>query len=238
MGKNVFRISCTLPDGGESKKDLLVKRTPPNEKPDSISLTGSANSSGNYLSWSKSNDTDFSFYKVLRSTSDSTPTYPANNYLYIGSRDTTAYTDSGVTRGVTYYYRIAVVDKKGQVGYSNTVALRAVKKNGGVEGMSFSVYHSGGKVYCNWNVYSGNDFVYYKIVASSSNSYPSYPSPGKLVWCSSNQSTTNAVISTGSFNGCSITCEEPFHGWVYIRLVVLLDGGNKVHSNVVHLYIP
>ncbi len=238
MGKNVYEIVVTTTANKTVSKTITVTRVE-NTKPDSISLTGSANSSGNHLSWGKSDDADFSFYKVLRSTTDSTPTYPTNNYVAVSNRESTAYTDYYVTKDVTYYYRIAIVDKAGQVGYSNIISLKAERESGGgVEGMSLSAYYSGGYVHCSWNAYSGSDFVYYKIAASSTNPYPSYPSPGSLVWCSGDRNTTSAAISTGSFSGCNIACVEEFHGWVYIRLVVLLDGGNKVHSNVVHLYIP
>ncbi|MFC1651946.1 FecR domain-containing protein [Patescibacteria group bacterium] len=244
-GKNTIKVVSTK-DDKTSTKTLTVTRV---EKKvvKASTLSGSATSSGNRLSWTKNGDSDFSFYKVLRSTSTSSLSYPTHNYVAISNQSYTSYTDTSVTNGTTYYYRIATVGKSGSVAYSNVVSVKATKESEEEEedpgwiGFAASYCPATQKVDCAWTKYDGSKFQYYKIVASSTNPYPSYPSPGQLIWASSNINTTNVSVTEGCFTGCGINiapCPGDYSGWVYIRIVVLLEGGNKVNSNVVRLYIP
>ncbi|MBN1352602.1 right-handed parallel beta-helix repeat-containing protein [candidate division KSB1 bacterium] len=64
------------------------------------------------LNWSPNTESDLSYYKLYRSqTQGFTPV--ANNFFATIFAPDTSYTDSTVTNGQTYYYRISAVDSSG-----------------------------------------------------------------------------------------------------------------------------
>lgn len=65
-----------------------------------------------FLTWSPATNESFSAYKVIRSTKDMNPFYPKTGALKtIKDVAETAYTDSRVSQGETYYYRICMTKK-------------------------------------------------------------------------------------------------------------------------------
>ena len=86
------------------------------------------------MTWTTSSESDFSYYKVVWSQTNSLPKYPAD--LYIKAEGTIAnvsYTDDGSATGGratltdlatgTHYYSVCVVDQASQVTCSNVITL-------------------------------------------------------------------------------------------------------------------
>jgi hypothetical protein len=83
-------------------------------------LSGLAGNRVNHLSWTVPNDggTPITGYKVYRGTAANSETL-----LTSVSASTTAYDDTAVTNGTTYYYRVAAKNFIGDSATSNEVAL-------------------------------------------------------------------------------------------------------------------
>jgi hypothetical protein len=78
---------------------------------DAISFSATLNANGDVLTaWSKySHAEGFSFYKVVRSTTNNNPVYPDDGYIYYtGNLDELSYTDNDVPEG-TVYYRVCQI---------------------------------------------------------------------------------------------------------------------------------
>lgn len=78
---------------------------------DTISFSATLNTDGSVLTnWSKYNHSEsFTFYKVVRSTTNSNPVYPDDGYIYYsGDQNELSYTDNDVPEG-TAYYRICQI---------------------------------------------------------------------------------------------------------------------------------
>lgn len=98
-----------------------------NDKPSAVTLSGEVVGDDIKLTWTKSSITDFKYYKLVWSKTDSTPTYPENGYLKPLEQSTLTYTHEStdeldLTEG-THYYSICVVDTADQIACSNTVTV-------------------------------------------------------------------------------------------------------------------
>ncbi|MBU1118786.1 hypothetical protein KKH43_02820 [Patescibacteria group bacterium] len=93
-------------------------------------LTASLDGSGMHMSWSKNSESNFKYYKVVRSQTNSNPVYPTDGYIHYSS-SSNSYTDSKITNqsSGTYYYRICSVNDANEVFCSNVITV----KNGSVQ---------------------------------------------------------------------------------------------------------
>jgi len=73
------------------------------------------------LVWTQNTDSDFSSYRIFRSTSAGVDTLSAL-VTVINQAGTTTYTDENLLTGQTYYYKVFVYDKKGLATESNEVS--------------------------------------------------------------------------------------------------------------------
>ncbi|MBU1167630.1 hypothetical protein KKC60_04455 [Patescibacteria group bacterium] len=89
-------------------------------------LSATADQNGVDLSWTKNTESNFKYYKVVRSQTDSSPTYPEDGYIAVKTKDQITYTDEDVTTSSsgTYYYRICSVNTAGSVYCGNTVPVQ------------------------------------------------------------------------------------------------------------------
>jgi len=95
---------------GSCKPSLGVKR----------GLTGQ----GIQLNWTTCKNDDFQFYKVVRSTTNPSPSYPSTPALVTSSNRTFgSYWDKNLAFGTTYYYRVCVVERLNQVGCGNVAKM-------------------------------------------------------------------------------------------------------------------
>ncbi len=74
------------------------------------------------LTWSRSNETDFSHYSVYRSLVSPVDTTQTPIAVLNSSPADTEFTDNGLTTLTTYFYRVFVVDQKGLQAGSNEVS--------------------------------------------------------------------------------------------------------------------
>ncbi len=105
--------------------DVAVTPIDENTLPAASALSAQVKADGVYLSWTKNNDLDFIYYKVVRSQTNPAPTYPADGYIKAASRDELSYVDTEVkaTSTGTYYYSVCTVDQAKQVTRSNVIKV-------------------------------------------------------------------------------------------------------------------
>ena len=74
-----------------------------------------AGGDGVSLKWNKVSSDEFKYYRVVRSDSNSSPSYPADGYVfYTGNAGEISFNDTTVQSGKTYYYRVCVIDSQDQ----------------------------------------------------------------------------------------------------------------------------
>ncbi|MFT3950808.1 MAG: anti-sigma factor domain-containing protein [Oscillospiraceae bacterium] len=165
---------------------------------------------------------DFCFYKIVASATDSTPIYPDNGYLYYTTNrgDTSwsvnpqedCYNQSPELKpGKTYYFSITYVFDNGkftsqtvQIKVPGSVTTTPEETNTAFCDPSLSVSASGNKLQFNWSELPDSDvshdgkdynnFCYYKVVASATDSTPTYPENGYLYYttdCGKNSWSVN-----------------------------------------------
>lgn len=79
---------------------------------------------GIVLSWSTCKNSDFQFYKLVRSNLTSSPSYPANSAIFSSSnRSAASFIDKTVAPATTYYYRVCVVQRLNKVSCGNVVKV-------------------------------------------------------------------------------------------------------------------
>ena len=93
--------------------------------PVATNLSATIDSDGVHLAWDKNSDSSFKYNKVVRSESNPEPTYPADGYINVASRDQITYLDKEVNSNSsgTYYYSICTVNSYGQVIRSNVIKI-------------------------------------------------------------------------------------------------------------------
>jgi len=99
--------------------------TPMPGKPVGITLSGSQGNYSANFSWSVNGVDTTDGYKLLRSKSNSKPTY-SDKVAYISAKDTSY--SLYVGDGETYYYRLCTYDDGACASYSNTVQVATTKK--------------------------------------------------------------------------------------------------------------
>ncbi|MBN2306594.1 hypothetical protein JXD20_01285 [Candidatus Peregrinibacteria bacterium] len=76
------------------------------------------------LNWSACQSDDFQFYKLVKSSKNSNPSYPADGVAFSSSNKNAAnFVDKTVAARTTYYYRMCVVQRLNQVNCSNVVSV-------------------------------------------------------------------------------------------------------------------
>ncbi len=92
-------------------------------------LTGEESLDGFSLKWTHCLGEDFQFYKLIRSTLDSTPTYAENDVVYTENNPANAsYFDRDFGQfGTKYYYRVCAIRPVNEAHCSNTVSFTQPK---------------------------------------------------------------------------------------------------------------
>jgi hypothetical protein len=133
-----FRYGCwgltddvTKPDRNSkfaAIRSMLAPTTPPATPPAApTNLTATAVSSQQInLAWTD-NATDETGFQVERATRASGPWAVWAVIAQTGA-NTTTYSDSGLARRTTYFYRVAAVNAAGASGYSNTASARTSRR--------------------------------------------------------------------------------------------------------------
>ena len=111
-------------DGANKPSNEVQVTTPANMPPRSVRLNNPVkiDRSSIELSWSSSNESDFSMYRVFRA--ESSPVSLDRTSIWMNSnRAMIKYKDTGLTTGKTYYYKVVVYDKGGLYSESNEVSI-------------------------------------------------------------------------------------------------------------------
>ena len=132
-GKSYYYRICAVGDSvycGQVQRTTAVHE---NKAPVANKLTAVREGDSIKLTWTKSSEADFKYYKLVWSMTDSTPRYPENGYIGVFGKDELTLTDDGSVRGTredavdltegTYYYSVCIVDSQDQVTCSNTITL-------------------------------------------------------------------------------------------------------------------
>jgi len=79
---------------------------------------------GILLSWTTCSNDDFQFYKLVKSSLNSNPSYPSDPVaLSSSNRSASSHIDKTVARATTYYYRVCVVQRLNNVSCGNVVSV-------------------------------------------------------------------------------------------------------------------
>ncbi len=88
----------------------------------SISLSATAGSGKISLSWSVSGEGTYSGFKVCRSETNTSPSYPGDTCTLVDA-SARSFADTAVTSGHTYYYRVGIYKDGTIIKYSNAVKV-------------------------------------------------------------------------------------------------------------------
>jgi VCBS repeat-containing protein len=134
------------------------------------------------LDWADNSEPDLSGYRVYRSTTS------GSGYSQIASPGSSAYTDSGVTNGTTYYYVVTAVDTaSNESGYSNEASATPTDSTPPAAPSGLSATAGDGQVSLDWNDNSEPDLANYRVYRSttSGSGYSQIASPGSSAYTDS-----------------------------------------------------
>jgi hypothetical protein len=173
------------------------------------------------LVWTK-HDVDFKGYKIVSSTTTSSPEYPTDNLVKtIGYADTTTFTDPAPDGGVSYY-RVVAIDSLGGKTRSNVakVELPNTKETPDQE-LNLKAEKTDSGVMLSWDKYEGK-FLFYKVVWTTMHPDPKYPDDKTL--------TTIAYVDQTTYTATKI---EP--GVNYYAITVVRPDKTRFTSNRVSI---
>ncbi|MBN2851914.1 MAG: hypothetical protein JXQ23_04175 [Clostridia bacterium] len=191
------------------------------------------------LSWDKIENSEFSGYKIVASATNQTPSYPADGYIrWITDKNSTSLlVDSSfastLTYGTEYYFSVTVLYNNQTVKIPGN-AVKFTYMSTAVQESHNSSVISGqrledGSLLLTWDKIESNDFSGYKVVASATNSSPSYPNDGYISWITDKNSTSLLVNS--SFSSSLVPGTE-----YYFSITVLYNNQTiKVPGNAIKL---
>lgn len=207
------------------------------------------------VKWSRAEHPDFDGYKVVLSKGNPTPVYPEDGYLkWTTNRETCSLTikagqsysggDLGgkLQAGVKYYLSITAVydDMAVKVpGNVVEVTLPGTATQNPLPATTLAAEADDEGVLLTWERIADERFVGYKVVLSLTDSTPTYPENGYLVFYQDADQTSVLLEDGESYNGTNDFGGKLESGKTYYaRITVLFDGGAKTHSNVIEVPVP
>lgn len=227
-----------------------IAPTPVPEADYTPSISVSVVDNGLTVDWTKTPSDEFNYYKVVMSKSDSSPSYPDDGYVaVISDNNQTSYTitasqgysggDVGtVTAGQKYYITITAVYNHGK--YTGNVVRKAVPQTEAQDEGSYapevnvSVVDSALKV--EWTKTPGDNFTYYKVVMSKSDTSPSYPDDGYITYISDVNQTSYTICAGADYNGGDVG--KVASGQKYYITITAVYGHGNYTGNVVYKKMP
>ena len=118
-----YKVWVTDQTGFASGSNVMEGTTLPNLPPVAVRLeTPTANTSRSlFLAWTRNTERDFASYRVFRATSSEISAVP-EQIAHLTDRNTTTFTDTGLSDGTTYWYWILVLDREGLATESNRMS--------------------------------------------------------------------------------------------------------------------
>ena len=155
---------------------VYITYTGNNNSSSDFVLTTSSQNNGIHLSWNKTDYSNAIGYKVVRSTSNSSPNYPDHYLTYISGVNNLEYVDNSVENGQIYYYRIGAYDGSNILEYTPTKSIEFTGNNSYSNNeINLEADTVSGGIKLNWNTYDQDNISGYKILRSESDSSPTYP---------------------------------------------------------------
>jgi hypothetical protein len=177
--------------------------------------------------WNKIASENFKGYRVVISKNDATPQYPDNGYLLnitdkdrtyavINNSDKYNEGDFGnyLTKGEKYYFSVtAVYSDRTVAGNSVQFQYDGINNPDSYITPVISVAEENGKLVLRWNKIDSQNLVSYRVVASKSDTSPSYPDNGYLYSITDSNRNYAVIDNTtgyteGDFNGYFIKGEK------------------------------
>lgn len=185
-----------------------------------ITLKGSQSGSSAVFSWSSTGVDTSEGFKLVRSSSNKTPTYPDNSIVYIEKgKSSYTFTDKD---GGTYYYRLCAYRGDSCDSYSNMVTVTTDKKVKEVVEAGAVTLGITGNI-ASWT-YAGTAPYGFKVVLGTSPN-PTYEDGYKKLYSDSGNAT---LPSEGLTSGTTY----------YVRVCKYTDGGCQDYSNEVNYLAP
>lgn len=202
------------------------------------------------VEWTKTPSGDFTYYKVVLSKSNSSPSYPDDGYIaVISDINQTSYTitagqsysggDIGkVTAGQKYYITITAVYNHGK--YTGNVVHQEIPKAAPVKESSYTpevkVKVVDNLLKVEWTKTPSDKFTYYKVVLSKYNSNPSYPDDGYITYITDANQTSYSIYPGADYQGGDVGKVTPGQKY-YITVTAVYEHG-KYTGNVVYQEMP
>jgi len=215
-------------------------------------LTATVKADKVYLDWSEVSKEGFSYYKVVASKNDSTPSYPGDGYVQVISdvtdSDTYIYPNDKVNSGDTeklipgtkYYVAITTVygDNRFTSNVIEVVIPVVAVDNSVVKIPVLTATVVDGGIKLQWTKTSATGFNYYKVVLSKNDSTPVYPEDGYLTYITDVNNTSYTIVKNADYNGGDFGGEVEQGDKYYISITAYYDGSQAYPSNVAHLIVP
>jgi len=126
-------VSYPVPTTTESTKTTTPTTTTTTTKPSTEFVSGTCSTglsarkdeklNAIILNWSPCKSDNFQFYKLVKSSKNSNPSYPADPVAFSSSNKNAAnFVDKTVAARTTYFYRLCVVQRLGAVNCSNVAS--------------------------------------------------------------------------------------------------------------------
>lgn len=218
--------------------DITVTNESNNDTPEStgdFDLTGYYSESDGkvklfwdeYSSLQTSTSSDIDGYKIVRSTTSTSPVYPDDWWVYVTGQDTTSYYDTSTSAGNTYYYRVgAYKSGEGVIKYTNHITVEIpsnpTNNNETPENITLSYNNHSNGLQLNWNTYPNVDG--YKLLKSETDSLLTYPEDGYYKYITGQSSYS--YIDTNVYNNRDY----------YFRIGAYDNGNIVAYSNTIHVY--
>lgn len=205
----------------------LASRLSFTDPPDAVWLIGSIDSTISMITiiWEESTEENFAAYRIYRDTQTGVTDDPALFVQGLDFRSQTTYPNSGLDQGVTYYYRIYVVNDLDETAGSNEIAASTYDALPIPVELSDPSAVGPDRLTLEWTINPDSDFAEYRIYRATS---PGVTESSELV-----NTITDREITWFDDTGLDTSANS-----YYYRVLVYDLGGNNSRSNEVTTATP
>lgn len=205
----------------------LTERISFTDPPDAVQLIGSIDSTTNMITirWEESAEENFSAYRIYRGMQAGVTDDPAMFVQGLDFRSQTTYPDSDLDQGMTYYYRIYVLNDLGEASGSNEIAASTYDAMPIPVTLSEPSAIGSDRLTLEWTINPDSDFSEYRIFRTTS---PGVTENSQLV-----NTITDREITWFDDEGLDTGANS-----YYYRVLVYDLGGQSSRSNEVTTEAP
>ena len=197
------------------------------DPPEGVQLIGAIDSTVNMITirWEQSTEENFAAYRIYRDTNEGVTDDPALFVQGLDFQSQTTYPDGSLEQGVTYYYRIYVVNDLGEATGSNEISASTFDALPVPVTLSDPSAVGPDRLTLQWTINSDSDFAEYRIYRALS---PGVTEASSLVTVITDRETT-WFDDTGLDTAANL---------YYYRVMVYDRGGQSNRSNEVSTETP